>query len=101
MSAFSFQRFTGRFPPLGLTLTLTGYGIAEFLGRRAFLNTHAVLEIGIIVSLLASVVYTIRLAGKGRVLASRWVFLLNLCFGPLIFGFFIVSGMTSILTGND
>ncbi|MBB5354026.1 hypothetical protein HNR46_004298 [Haloferula luteola] len=86
--------------PLGLTLILTGYGVAEFLGHRAFLKTHAVIEFGIVVSLLASVVYAIRLAGKGRVLAPRWVFLLNLCFGPLIFGFLIVSGLTSILTGN-
>jgi hypothetical protein len=83
--------------PLGLSLILAGYGVAHFFGQRAFHNTHFWFEIGIITSMLASVVYTIRLSGKGRKLAPRWVFVLNLCFGPLIFGFFMISGLIPIL----
>ena len=84
--------------PVGVTLILAGYGIARLLGNRAFLNTHFWLEIGVIVSMLVSVVYAIRLGSKGTNLAPRWVFVLNLCYGPLIFGYFIVSGLISILT---
>lgn len=87
--------------PTGLALILSGYCVHHFLGKWAFLSSHFWFEIGLIISLLASVVYAIRLGGKGRTLAPRWVWVINLCFGPLIIGFTIISGLISILTGND
>jgi hypothetical protein len=52
-------------------------------GRKLFFATHVFFEIGIMVSLVASVCYAIRLRGKSNPLAPRWVFFLNLA--PCVF----------------
>ena len=84
--------------PTGLVLILTGYLVFQVLGQRAFLNTHFFLEIGVMITMFASVMYAIRLSGKGRRLAPRWVFYVNLCFGPLIFGYFLIAGILTNLS---
>jgi hypothetical protein len=65
--------------PTGLILLLAGLAIVK-RDHRVFLAVHGWFEIGIVASFLASVVYAIRLSGKGRELAPRWVFFLNLAF---------------------
>jgi hypothetical protein len=78
--------------PTGLLSILTAYAMAN-LDRRLFMNAHFWLELGIIVSFLASVIYSVRLFGKEREAAPRGAFIVNIAFasavaGWLIFGFF-------------
>ncbi len=80
--------------PTSLLLWLAGMGIARFLGQRAFFAVHALFEIGILIALFASVIYSIRLSGKG---SPRWILILNLASGPLIFGILLVCGVVSLL----
>ncbi len=74
--------------------------VGKFLGQQAFIATHVIFEIGIVVSLLASLVYAIRLSGRGRSLAPRWVFFVNLAFGPLILGIIICVGLYASITSK-
>ncbi len=82
----------------GILLFLIGYGTLHLFGKMAFLHTHSILSIGMMVCMLASVVYTIRLMGKEGHLAPRWVFFVNFCFGPLPFGFWVVAGTLEYLS---
>lgn len=75
--------------PVGVLLWLA----AHFLGREAFLMTHFWFEIGIVVSMLASIVYSIRLFPEERRLVPRWVFVLNFCFGPTIITGIMILGL--------
>ncbi|MBK1884333.1 hypothetical protein JIN85_18085 [Luteolibacter pohnpeiensis] len=86
--------------PLGIACWLGAVGTAKIWGLRVFLNTHFFFEMGIMVALLTSVIYAVRLAGKGRSLAPRWVFYLNLLFGPLVFTVQIVADLVSSLSGS-
>ena len=70
--------------PTGFILWLSALAVAKVFGHQAFIATHALFEVGIVISLLASVIYSIRLSGSGRSIAPRWVFFANLAFGPLI-----------------
>lgn len=72
--------------PLPVALALFALmGLARLMGEDVFLATHFIFEIGITVCMLASVVYTVRLWRIGTNGIPRWVFFLNLFFGPLIF----------------
>ena len=86
--------------PTGLILWLGTLAVAKFLGQQAFFATHMLFEIGIMVSLFCSVVYSIRLSGSGRSLAPRWVFLVNLFYGPLIFGFIACFALYSVIVSK-
>jgi len=55
------------------------------MGREFFWATHFIFEIGIMVCMFASVIYTIRLWRRTATDLPRWVFFLNLFFGPLFF----------------
>ena len=84
--------------PMGLALFLIGLAIAKFGSHRAFLNVHFWLEIGIVVSMFASVIYSIRLSGKGRSLAPRWVRNLNAVFGLSLLGWSAVPGIIGLFS---
>jgi hypothetical protein len=86
--------------PTGLISWLSALAVAKFLGQQAFIATHVLFEIGIVVSLLASVVCAIRLSGGGRSLAPRWVFFVNLAFGPLIFGIIVCVALYTSITSK-
>jgi hypothetical protein len=59
--------------------------IARSVGREFFWSTHFIFEIGIMVCMFASVIYTMRLWRRTATDLPRWVFFLNLLFGPLFF----------------
>ena len=84
----------------GLVLWLSALAVAKFLGQQAFIATHAIFESGIVVALLASVVYAIRLSGRGRSLAPRWLFFVNLAFGPMIFGIIVCVALYTSITSR-
>jgi len=84
--------------PTGVICWISAMAVGKFLGQRAFLNTHVIFELSIIAALLASVVYSMRLSGKGRSLAPRWVFFLNLAFGPLILAFICAASILSLFS---
>ena len=77
--------------PVGLLLWVGCIIVPGFLGDRAFLATHGYFEIGVMISLIASVVYAVRLGGKGKGTAPRWVFYLNFLFLPLVLGSWLVA----------
>lgn len=84
--------------PVGFIFWISGILVEKLLGERAFLTTHGYFEIAIMISLIASVVYSIRLGGKGRSLAPRWVFYLNALYFPILVAVGIVSwGVISLL----
>jgi hypothetical protein len=86
--------------PTGLISWITALAVAKFFGQQAFIATHVLFEIGIVVSLLASFFYAIRLSGRGRSLAPRWVFFVNLAFGPLIFGIIVCVALYTSITSK-
>jgi hypothetical protein len=70
--------------PLGFLMILAGYGVFYFVGERAFLVTHVWFELAAIIPMVASFIYAFRLGRRWRSPIFRWVFVLNLCFGPLL-----------------
>jgi hypothetical protein len=81
--------------PLPLSLLLfASVCVARTMGRDVFYSTHFIFEIGIAICMFASVIYTMRLWRRTSTDIPRWVFFLNLFFGPL---FFTVQFMISLL----
>ena len=81
--------------PTGLLLILIGYGVIQLFGYAGFLRVHFPLELGVMFCMFTAVVYAIRLAGRGRHLAPRWVFFVNFCFVSLSVCFILVAGILS------
>jgi hypothetical protein len=70
--------------PSGVLIVLAVNGVAHFMGQRAYLMTHAWFELVAIIPMVASIIFTFRLARRWRSPHARWLLLLNLCFGPLL-----------------
>lgn len=79
--------------PVGLLSWGAAIFVARVFGQRAFLLTHGYFEIGILIALVASVICSVNLIGKGRGNAPRWVLGLNLLFAPIIIGSSLVAWM--------
>ncbi|QQL44123.1 hypothetical protein [Sulfuriroseicoccus oceanibius] len=86
--------------PLGWACYLGVWAVIHFGGMRAFMATHVFFEVGLVLALIASVHYSIKLAFDGRATAPRWVFFVNLSFGPLIIAILVLRGIHSWLVGG-
>lgn len=84
--------------PTGLLLILIGYSVIKLFGIKGFLHVHLPLELGVMFCMFNAVAYVIRLAGRGRHLAPRWVFFVNLCFVSLSVCFILIAGILSYLS---
>ena len=68
--------------PVFVILVAAGGG-AAILARDIFMAVHGLIEIGVLVCLVASLIFSLRLWRVGSADVPRWVFYLNLS-GPLM-----------------
>lgn len=82
--------------PVGIILYLTTILLLYFGGRALFLSYHFLLEIGMVVSAIASVIFTFRFLRKDGYV-TKIAFWLNVCYGPLILLIILIFGLYGVI----
>ena len=82
--------------PVGILLYSVAVVAAKWFGYEVFLAVHLPLEVGMVVAAGASVLYSIRLLGRERGQAPRWILIVNLMFGPLLISLLLIVAAISV-----